>query len=138
MEHSEPDDSVSMGFEQGGKRKEALKRVLHLLAELYGAVSGDTRGIKAIRFLNGEDDLSADNLKTKGEIDRVIDNHEFEGLTCIGASLVQKILKPFVFADKPWVKGTPKKLRQMKRPLLVIVITDGAVTLLPPSSINLH
>lgn len=119
-----------MEFEQGGERKKALKKVLHFLADLYSAVSDDMRGIKAIRFLNGTDDLTADHLRSKDEIDKVIDCHEFEGLTCIGAGLMRKVLKPFVFADEPWIRGTPRRLRRMERPLLVMVITDGEVIFL--------
>ena len=119
---------MSMVFEQGGERREALKKVLHFLASLYGAVSDGTRGVKAIRFLNGTDDLSADNLMSKDEINDVIDNHVFEGLTCMGAGLMRKILKPFVFSDETWDKRSPRKLASMQRPLLIMVITDGAVT----------
>ena len=128
MKHLESDDSTSMEFEQKGKRKNALKEVLHFLADLYGAVSDGMRGIKAIRFLNGVDDLNADHLRRKGEINKVIDGHEFEGLTRIGTGLMQKVLEPFVFTDEP---GIPRKLRQMERPLLIMIITDGAVTLHP-------
>ena len=138
VKHLKLDDSTSMEFEQGGERKRALKEVLHLLADLYGAVSDDMRGIKAIRFLNGIDNIKADDIKRRGDIDDVIDNHQFEGLTCIGAGLMRKILKPFVFSDEPWVKGTSRKLRKVERPLLVMVITDGAVSFHPPLSIYLR
>lgn len=125
-----------MVFEQGGERKKALKKVLHFLADLYGAVSDDMRGIKAIRFLNGTDDLCADHLRSNDEIDQVIDGHVFEGLTCIGAGLMRKILKPFVFDPSP-VSKKPRTLRRMERPLLIMVITDGAVTFLPSLSMDL-
>ena len=127
MKHLESDDSMSMVFEQDGKRKEALKELLHFLADIYGAVSNGERGVKAIRFLNGADDFDANNLTSRDEINDVIDSHVFEGLTCIGAGLMRKILKPFVYSSEPWIKGTPRKLG-LKRPLLVMVITDGAVT----------
>ena len=130
VRHLKPDDSASMEFVESGKRKEALMDVLHFLARLYGAVSKDMRGIRAIRFLNGGDHLNADNLN-KEDIENVIKAHRFKGLTRIGAGLMREILKPFVFADDPsWVKGTPK-LRQLERPLLIMVITDGAVTFSP-------
>ena len=77
----------------------AVKSVLSFIADIYGAVSNKERGIRAIRFLNGNDDLEADNIMTAEEIDKVIDNHEFEGLTRIGTGLMQKILKPFVFDE---------------------------------------
>ena len=127
------DDSTSMQYLEDGRRKEALKSVLHFLIKLYGAVSeGIWHGIRAIRFLNGGHHLEADNLKKKDDIESVIMAHKFKGMTRIGAGLMREILKPFVFADDPsWVKGTPKKLRQLERPLLIMVITDGAVTFSP-------
>jgi len=124
------DDSISMEFEEHGRRKLAVKRFLSFITEIYGAVSNEERGIRAIRFLNGDDDLEADNIMTSEEIDKVIDNHEFEGLTRIGTGLMQKILKPFVFDDTvKWDKksGEARKLKQLGRPLLIMVITDGAV-----------
>ncbi|RPB26488.1 hypothetical protein L211DRAFT_680078 [Terfezia boudieri ATCC MYA-4762] len=124
------DDSMSMEFEEYGKRKVAVKNVLAFIADIYGAVSDMKRGIRAIRFLNGKDDLDADNIMTAAEIDKVIDNHEFQGLTRIGTGLMQRILKPFVFDQTvPWNKksGEARKLKQLGRPLLIMVITDGAV-----------
>ena len=119
-----------MEFEEAGRRKVAVKSVLSFIADIYGAVSNKERGIRAIRFLNGNDDLEADNIMTAEEIDKVIDNHEFEGLTRIGTGLMQKILKPFVFDETvKWDKksGEARKLKQLGRPLLIMVITDGAV-----------
>ena len=124
------DDSTSMEFEESGKRKDAIKHVLKIIADIYGAVSNKKRGIWAIRFLNGSDDLQADNIKTREQIDELIDNHSFEGLTRIGTSLMQKILKRFVFDDTvKWDKASkqPRKLKKLERPLLIMVITDGAV-----------
>ena len=118
-----------MGFEDSGKRKCHLKTILTFFAEIYTAHSDGHRGIRAIRFLNGTDDRSADNIIDSKDIEDIIDNHVFEGLTCIGSGLMQKILKPFVFSDEKWVKGTLRKMRNMERPLLIMVITDGAVSL---------
>ena len=117
-----------MVFLGGGRRTEILKRVLHFLARLYGALSNGRRGIKALRFFNNTAKHRADYLQDKTDIDNLIESHEFNGLTRIGAGLIRRILKPFVFEDDPsWVKGKPRKLQQMERPLLVMVITDGAV-----------
>jgi len=119
-----------MEFEEAGRRKVAVKSVLSFIADIYGAVSEKKRGIRAIRFLNGNDDLEADNIRTVDQINEVIDNHEFEGLTRIGTGLMQKILKPFVFDETvKWSKtsGEARKLKQLERPLLIMVITDGAV-----------
>lgn len=129
MEHFKLDDSTSVEFEEAGRRKEALKDILHLLFGLYRAVSDGAHEIK-IRFLNGKDDFITNNLKEKDDINEVIDKHKFEGLSCLGTGLMRKILKPFVFRDEKPVKGTPRNLRQLERPLLVIFITDGEVTFL--------
>ena len=133
------DDSTAMEFEESGRRKVAVKGVLSFIADIYGAVSGKERGIRAIRFLNGNDELEAGNIMTAEQIDRVIDNHEFEGLTRIGTGLMQKILKPFVFDETvKWGRGSvgARKLKQLERPLLIIVITDGAVR--PHVLMHLH
>ena len=105
--------------------------ILGFLTEVYSALSNGHRGIRAIRFLNGtdDDDRMADNISQKDEIEEMIDNHEFEGLTRMGTGLMCKILRPFVFSDEKWVKGTLRKMRNMERPLLIMVITDGEVSL---------
>ena len=114
-------------FEEGGKRKEYLKIILGFLTEIYSALSH--RGIRALRFFSGTGDFTADQMSQLDEIEEVIDNHEFDSLTYTGSSLVQRILKPFVFSDEEWDKKTPRKMRNMERPLLIVVITDGAVSL---------
>ena len=124
------DDSTAMEFEESGKRKIAIKSVLSIIAGIYGAVSNKERGIRAIRFLNGNDDLGADNIQTAEQIDKVIDNHEFDGSKKIGSGLMKKILKPFVFDETvKWDKksGRARKLKKLARPLLTLVITDGVV-----------
>ena len=120
---------MSMAFEEGGVRREYVKTILIFLAEVYSALSNGHRGIRAIRFLNGTDDFTADNMSQRDEIEEVIDNHEFKGLTGTGAGLMRKILKPFVFSDETWDKRYPRKMQNMERPLLIMVITDGAVSL---------
>jgi len=124
------DDSISMEFEESGRRKVGIKRVLSAITEVYGAVSGKMRGVRAIRFLNGNHDLRAGNIQTREQIDELIDNHVFEGLKRLGTGLMQKILKPFVFDETvKWDKASkqPRKLKKLERPLLIMVITDGAV-----------
>jgi len=118
------DNSTSIEFEEGGKRKEALKSVLHFLTKIYSAVSDKQRGIHAVRFLNGPHNKEI-NLTDTDEITSLIDKREFAGVTRIGHSLQKRILRPFVFSDK--VEGTIRKLKPMTRPLLVMIITDGAV-----------
>jgi len=118
-----------MEFEEHGKRKEYLKIILGFIAEIYRDLSDGHRGIRAIRFLNSTDDLTADHMSQRGEIEEVVNRHIFQGPTPTGSGLMQKILKPFVFLDEPWVEGTPRKMRQMERPLLIMIIINGPVSL---------
>ena len=117
-----------MDCEEGSFRIEAVKKVLTYITHTYDLTTKG-RQIRAIRFLNGTDDLNTNNL-TAAEIDRVVDNHKFQGLAKIGTGLMHKILKPLIFAeDAVWDEQgkMPNKLRELKRPLLIIVIIHGAV-----------
>lgn len=127
-----------MEVEEDGRRKAALKDVLYFLARLYGAFSNGMHEIKAVRFLNGTNELRVEDMVTRDQIEQAIASHKFEGPTRIGAGLMQKVLEPLVFSDEPWTEGWPRKLRQMERPLLIVIITSGVVILLPPSSLDLR
>ena len=112
------------------QRNEYWNTILGFLAEIYSALSDGHRGIRAIRFLN--DNRTADNVIHRVDIENIIKQYKspfaFANST-IGASLMEQILDPFVFLDEEWVKGTPRKMRNMERPLLIMIITDGAVSL---------
>ena len=96
-------------YEERGDRIRVMKKVIAYIAHIY-ALSTRDRGISAIRFLNGHDDLNANNLK-EHEIDAVIDAHEFEGLAMIGTGLMNKILKPLFL---PMGKYGITKTRSLK------------------------
>lgn len=98
-----------MTTEEDGKRIEALEKTLSLVARVYELVRED--GIVTIEFLNELD--GEDNI---GEVDipAVIKEHKFTGWTRIGTELERKILNRLVH-------------KEMKRPLLVLTITDGDV-----------
>ena len=125
-----------MEFEEGGERKETLTAFLYFLTRLYGVVIGGR--IRAIRFLNGTNELRVEDIATRDQTKQAIASHKFEGLACIGLGLMQKVLQPFVFSDEPWTEGKPRQLRQLERPLLIVVITSGVVTLLPSLSLDLR
>lgn len=101
-----------MSFEEGGTRIKTLKKVLNIINSIYKHAAEPDTGIRAIRFINNNDD--EDNFR--GDPSEIIDNHYFGGTTKIGTELHKKILKPLVL-------GKP-----MKKPLLIMVITDGAVS----------
>ena len=99
-----------MRTEEGGNRIKALESALLLIAEVYALARSD--GILAIDFLNDsteEIDVRTDNVA------EIISEHNFAGWTRIGTELKQKVLNDFVKGD-------------MKKPLLVLTITDGEVS----------
>ena len=99
-----------MRTEEGGNRIKALESALLLIAEVYTlARSG---GILAIKFLNDSTEEMDVRTDTVAEI---ISEHNFAGWTRIGTELKQKVLNDFVKGD-------------MKKPLLVLTITDGEVS----------
>lgn len=104
------DDSGSMRFDEAGTRKQILEQVLKIIAHVYQFAT-DSGEIRAIRFLNSR--KSPDNVKNS-DIDGILKDHGYIGLTKIGTELENKILKPLVNVN-------------MTRPLLVMVITDGDV-----------
>lgn len=119
-----------MEFEESGIRIEVLKSVLVLLAEVFEAMTVDgekKRGIRSIRFLNDNSKMQ-DKEIGKDDIEALIDKHEFEGLTRIGTGLMQQILKPLLYKEG-WKKehGIARELKELPRPLLIMVVTDGAV-----------
>ncbi|KAF8535205.1 hypothetical protein BDD12DRAFT_893618 [Trichophaea hybrida] len=108
------DNSLSMTIEQGGVRIETLKRTMELVANVYTRatpIGEGKKGITAVKSLNSNNDYYGVTL---GQIKYFFEYLTFEGTTPIGTVLNEKILKEFVTED-------------MKRPLLVIVITDGEV-----------
>lgn len=102
-----------MSYEEDGTRIGILKGVLNIINSIYKHAAEPDTGIRAIRFINNYDDK--DNFL--GEPSKIIDNHYFGGTTKIGTELHKKILKPLVLGETP-----------MKKPLLIMVITDGAVS----------
>ncbi|KAG0641971.1 hypothetical protein HOY80DRAFT_685020 [Tuber brumale] len=106
------DDSESMSNEENGQRVEILKGVLKIINDIYQHASEPEIGVRAIRFMNNYNDR--DNFL--GNPYELIQDHYFGGTTKIGTELHKRILKPLVLGETP-----------MKKPLLVMVITDGAV-----------
>jgi hypothetical protein len=100
-----------MRIEQNGERIETLKNTLKAVAGLYSLVSRG-RGIVAVKFLNQRQGY----LKVKpGQVSQLIENVTFHALTRMGTELRNKVLNEYA------------NVRKMKRPLLVIIITDGEV-----------
>lgn len=104
------DDSDSMVYDQKGARIKTLQKILNAIADIYNLAR--KQGILTVRFLNaskGKKNVTAQTVKT------VIKGHDYGGVTRIGTELKKKILDKFVLGV------------DMKKPLLIMVITDGAV-----------
>lgn len=94
------------------KRKDTLAMVLGEVCEIYECTR--TEGVISMRFFNtpkGKKDV------TRVKADTYMQDKRCQGVTKIGTELKRKIIDPFVFNANA----------EQKRPLLVIVITDGKV-----------
>jgi len=105
------DNSISMEVQQNGERIKTLTTTLQRVAWTYSFVS-EVGGIVSIKYLNQK----KGNRKVKaGHVADIIKSLRFQGLTPLGTELRNKVLKEYADAEK------------MKRPLLVVVITDGEI-----------
>lgn len=102
-----------MHYDQDGQRKVTLEKTLKTIASVY--THARPEGLYAVRFINSN--TGKRNVR-KGHVRNILKNHPWRGATRIGTQLERKILNDFVYT------GT-----DMKRPLLVMIITDGAVRL---------
>ena len=108
------DDSDSMIREEDGKRKKTLIQFIDHITEIYKMANES--GIFAMRFMNSRGGKKNWTEESKD----YLDHHNYGGVTRIGTELKKKILDKFVI-------GNPKQ----SKPLLVLVVTDGAVGLSP-------
>lgn len=109
-------DSDSMKFEQNGNRIKLLQKLLEAITGVYNLATG--QGILSVQFLNatkGKKNVIVQNVQT------LVEGHDYGGMQRVGTELKQKIIDKFVLET------------DMKKPLLVIVITDQVVRLLNPS-----
>lgn len=106
------DDSSSMHAENG----ERINDVSAIVSKVAGACSlFDDDGIE-IRFLNSNE--QGNNLESEQMAQDYIRRAKFKGVTPLGTALDQKILQPMLVR--------PAQQRQLRKPLLVVVVTDGA------------
>ncbi|KAI5788496.1 hypothetical protein EDC01DRAFT_660351 [Geopyxis carbonaria] len=105
------DNSLSMVIEQDGQRKDTLKATIENVARVcFNTRPSDAKHID-LRSLNGTNDYKE---LTPKKLNSFLKTLQFEGLTPIGTVLKQKILEDYV-------------IQEMKKPLLVIITTDGAI-----------
>lgn len=116
------DDSGSMQFEEEGSRIQDLRLILERVS--FAATLFDADGI-SIRFMNT--DLSGardpqgrplqDGVCNEEQIEQMMRGVQFKGLTPMGTSLRKKVIDEIVLSKA--AQG------QLKKPVLVIAITDG-------------
>ncbi|KAG0641319.1 hypothetical protein HOY80DRAFT_902534 [Tuber brumale] len=104
------DDSDSMIYEEGGKRKKTLVQYVDNITEIYSMAKGS--GILAMRFMNGP----KGKRNWTGKSQEYLDQHKYGGVTRIGTELKEKILDIFATRNE-----------KQTRPLLVLIVTDGTV-----------
>jgi hypothetical protein len=104
-----------MQFEEGGERIKDLRLILERVASV--ATIFDDDGI-SLRFMNARYDISQlENIRTEQQIDALMRNAQFKGLTPMGTELRAKVIDGIII---------PKvQQRQYRKPTLVITITDG-------------
>lgn len=111
-----------MRFEENGERINDLSLILSRTAN--AATKFDADGI-SLRFMNKEfvTSQSLDGIRNAQDIERLIGKNgqagavQFSGLTPLGTQLKAQVITPMV--------TTPLRNRQLAKPVLVIVITDG-------------
>jgi len=119
------DDSGSMVFEENGERIDDLKMIVS--RAISAALLFDDDGI-SIRFMkwfpgkpspNGVDtrNFKLDNITSEEELKKIIECVNFSGLTPLGSALQERILQPMVLG--------PISRRTLKKPILILAITDG-------------
>jgi len=116
------DDSGSMQFEEEGSRIKDLRLILERVS--FAATLFDADGI-SLRFMNT--DLSGafdqqrrpiqDGVCTEAQIEQVMRGVQFKGLTPMGTSMRQKVIDGIVL--------NKARSGQLRKPVLVIAITDG-------------
>lgn len=107
------DDSDAMIYTNGGSHVKTVQKILELISSIYGLARN--AGIVSVRFFNsrmGKRNVTAKKVRT------VIKGHDFGGTARIGTELKKKIIDRFV----------PNEPGRMKKPLLVVIITNGIVS----------
>ncbi|VVT45686.1 uncharacterized protein SAPINGB_P000840 [Magnusiomyces paraingens] len=117
------DDSGSMSFEENGERIDDLKLIISRAA--YIASLFDDDGIE-VRFMNNS--TEGNGLRSEQEVLNLVSRVQFRGLTPLGTNLERKVLTPLVIG--------PARNRALKKPVLVITVTDGTPAGESPSTLT--
>lgn len=109
------DDSGSMSFEEQGERIKDLQLILQRVA--FAGTLFDEDGID-IRFMNEDPpNQQLSGIRSDQQIGQIMANKRYKGLTPFGTELKKKVIDQILV---PRLNSG-----QMRKPLLVISITDG-------------
>ncbi|BGP20004.1 hypothetical protein JCM10213v2_008137 [Rhodosporidiobolus nylandii] len=117
------DDSASMAFpEWQGARLDELRFVVGRIATAAGLFDAD--GIQ-VRWMNSKKE--GNGYTTQQQALDLISKVKFNRGTPLGTSLHEKVLEPLVLK--------PAKKNKLKKPVLIVIVTDGAPTGEPKDTI---
>lgn len=102
-----------MAVKDSGNRIDTLRTIVHAIAKI--------KTIATIRFVSGG--MIAANV-TPEKVQKMFEAIRFDGLSMIGTALKRRILEPLLY----------DRQHPRKKPLLIIVLTDGEVFCLLLSS----
>lgn len=116
------DDSASMQFFENGVRIDELRMMVGNIATAAGLFDSD--GIE-VRWLNSKKE--GNGFTTEAQVVELIGRVKWDRATPLGTAMKHKILEPLVY----------KKIKKnaLKKPLLIISVTDGASTAEPRDEI---
>ena len=115
------DDSGSMRFD-GGERIKDMRLIISRV--ISAALLFDDDGI-SIRFMNWEPGNritkeKLDHIENEQQIDLIVDKVLFNGTTPMGQQMKERIIDPLILE--------PARVGRLKKPVLVITVTDGQPT----------
>jgi len=138
-----------MKYFNRGTRIQKLKFILQKIAEIYTPASEvdptspinkhtklrKKEGITHVKVLNGGQKGVLQRTEgyekvTPGKVNNLMADLKYEGLSELGTQLERKVLKPYVY---PLIDSTSRVMtseevkKVLRKPLLVIVLTDGQV-----------
>ena len=128
-----PDNSGSIEFEEGGDRKNDLQLILSRV--VYTSALFDSDGI-SVRFMNnpfpptmdpGSRNMvpnprtaMLDNVRSQQQVDDIMRQIPFKGLTPIGTQLREQVIEPLILQRVNDSRGPG-----LPKPVLIIIVTDG-------------
>lgn len=119
------DDSGSMRFEENGERIKELQSILQRVT--YAATLFDNDGI-SVRFMNSTPPAHLINgIRDDRQVETLMQSLQYKGLTPMGTELRNKVINPLVVGKA--------RLGELRKPVLVVVLTDGQPSGEPDSAI---